>query len=131
VNLSKSIVSLLAVALFSVAGSAYADQPARGIVAMPSVRNQIKVNAQAAGRMQPGTTLRLKYNASKTQVTASLWNKSNFNGGPVPLAKPVRMESATATFNVRQTSEGKLATPVKQGGQVWQGIMRALAPQAK
>jgi hypothetical protein len=135
------ILSVAAVGIVSVAGTAHADPkiPARGgigpaVQVMPPVRTQIMDNAKStstvSGLVQPGTTLRLKFNPEHTEVAASLWGKSTFTGGPVP-SKPVEEEIATASFKVTKvdslTVRGPVITPIKQDGQTWQPLMRAEA----
>ena len=139
-NSLKWAASLVAIAasLVVTTGTAHADPKApaaapaaggMGIIAMPSIRQQIRQNAQAAGMWTKGTSLRLQYNATRTQVTAGLYNKSTFGGGPTPI-KPTRLMNAQAQFHLVQVSEGKLAQPVKQEGRVWQPIYRMVLPPA-
>lgn len=96
---------------------------------LPSVRKQIGADAHASGVWQKGTSLRLRDNGNGT-VTATLYAKSTFGGGPTPIA-PTRLSYASATFHVNQVVEGKIVTPVKVDGTAWQRVMRAPAPPAK
>jgi len=137
-------VSLAAIAL-SVAAApalAHADPAAKapaaapaggmGIMAMQSVRQQIRQSAIQNGQWPKGSypSLRLQYSPSGKTVQAAVYMKTNFAGPPTPLAHPVRMLNSTATFRVHQTSEGKLAVPVKTEGETWHMLMRALAKPA-
>jgi hypothetical protein len=99
-----------------------------GIMAMPSVRKQVLASAKQDSAWQ-GTRPSLRMTTSKSgkTITASIYTVSRFAGPPTPLPVPTRMLQATATFRVKQTSEGKLVTPIRHYGQVWSHVMRMLA----
>ena len=70
--------------------------------------------------------MRMHDNGNGT-VTATLYAKSTFGGGPTPIS-PTRLSYASATFKVNQVMEGRIATPVKTDGAIWQRVMRSPAP---
>jgi len=121
--------TLVVASLLFVCGVASAAR--QSVVAMQPVPTQIIQSAKEAGVWTGRKReLDLKYNETRTRVNVSVSTMSRFTGAPKPLPKAVRQVQATAKFRLQVTSEGTLATGVKQRGQVWQRILRASAPPA-
>jgi hypothetical protein len=92
----------------------------KGIVAFAPVRTQIRNELKNEGLtknlVRPSLRVQIKGNKATAQVysMATQWPQ---------LGKKVRMLQATATFKLQSLPDGKLARPVKSGGQVWHWVM--------
>jgi hypothetical protein len=124
-TMKKLAILLAGVALLT---SSVAFAKVQGIMAMPTLRKQILTSAKQDGSWNgQRPSLRLEYAKNGKTVKAAIYTLTSFNGTPHPMSTPQRLLQATATFKVAQTSEGKLATPVKVYGQTWQHLLRAIA----
>jgi hypothetical protein len=111
----KTLASLvLGTALIAQAGLAHA------IVKFPTIRAQIRQEAKSEGVLKNLVRPSIRVQISGTKATAQIYSI----GKEWPMLKETRMLQKTATFKINQLIDGKLAQPVKVGGEVWQQIYR-------
>ena len=95
---------------------------AHAIIALPSVRTQIRREAKSEGAMKnlvrPSLRVQIKGNKANAQIYSI--------GRSWPMFKQSRMLQKTATFKLKSLPDGELAKPVKSGGEVWHQIYRLM-----
>ena len=119
-------VSAVAFALLGLGSVALAAPFPGGGGPLPSVAKQVRAEAKADGILKglKSPQFNLDYSKTGKTVRVTVTALSTFNGSPTPLKKAQRMPEYTAKFKVGQVMEGRIATPTKSGGRVWQMMMR-------
>jgi len=127
-SILKASIATLALVGMASAASAANRLPGNG-GPLPSVTSQIMKEARSAGVLKglSKPQLHLDYSKSGKTVTATITAMSKFGGPPTPLPHPERLPVANAKFRIAQVTEGRIASPIKQSGEIWEHFMRALA----
>ena len=114
-TVSKLVV---AVGILATSHAAFAFLP------FASVRKQVYAEAKNEGALKglKRPSMRLQYSKDRKTVTASIYSLGN----SWPTFKQSRLLQETAKFKVTRVIDGTFAQPVKQNGQVWQPVFRAL-----